>query len=389
VTLSDATLGIENIDIPAGGLYNGNENLYDNAEWDNGFYIFLADEDGNEIVGLTVEPPVEENVENAVPNVFLSWTFENYFDNAGNGLATGTWMIKVIAGDSMFSNYGLGKHRVEENIVFTLDIVPPAAPTIEVTYEDYIPEDPLKTDDMAWTLRGDPGSTEGGATIKIYGTFYKVENGVTDITPVWTDNLLASFIAEADGSWRGVIYLDDYEGMVVEIEVSATDAAGNEGTRSLYGCLMYDATPPRVEIYTEPVGPEDNFTEESIVIKGKVHIQPWERYADIDAWIEGIPLDIDDITGEFSDSVELVVGTNDIDVRARDLFGNDATEDVLITRVEMPVEPVVPVVEIPPEPPEQIQVVVERPAVPDYAPYAIVIVIIALILAAIAIFRKK
>jgi hypothetical protein len=384
VTLSDATLGIENIDIPAGGLYNGNENLYDNAEWDNGFYIFLAKEDGTEVEGLTVEPPVEENVENAVPNVFMSWTFENFYDNDGNGLATGTWMIKVIAGDSMFSNYGEGKHRVEENIVFTLDVEPPAAPAIEVTYEEYIPEVPLKTDDKAWTLRGDPGSTEGEAMIRIYGTFYRVENGVTAAVPVAEDVLLDNFKAKADGSWRRTIYLEN-EGMVVEIEVSATDAAGNEGTRSLYGSLMYDDTPPVVEIYTQPLTTEN----ESIVITGKVHIQAWERYADIDAWIEGISLDIDDITGEFSDSVELIVGVNDIDVRARDLFGNDATEDVLITRVEPPVEPVEEV-------PEQIIVEVEPPvveippvAVPDYAPYAIVIVIIALILAAIAIFRKK
>jgi hypothetical protein len=98
------------------------------------------------------------------------------------------------------------------------------------------------------------------------------------------------------------------------------------------------------------------------------------------------------------------VGVNDIDVRARDLFGNDRTEDVQITRVE--VVPEVPP-EVPPAviienativenmviPPVEIEpTVVEvkpMPAPVDYAPYAIVIVIIALILAAIAIFRKK
>jgi bacillopeptidase F len=139
------------------------------------------------------------------------------------------------------------------------------------------------------------------------------------------------------------------------IWVSAIDEAGNEGPARLYGTIVVDSAVPTVTITSPP--DKTTTSQASIAVVGKVSEQAkWTVIAPAGTWTGRTDKD-----GNFSVSIALVEGTNTIVVTAEDDAGNvSAPASIQVTRT-----------------------------VTAWGTYAIILVIIALILAAIAIFRRK
>ncbi|MEM2601334.1 MAG: hypothetical protein QXE29_06285, partial [Candidatus Hadarchaeales archaeon] len=169
--------------------------------------------------------------------------------------------------------------------------------------------------------------------------------------------------AGADGSWLTQIDLSAYAGRNIGIAVTATDRAGNESDRTLYGYLIYDASAPRVTITSPQTGAKTSKT--SIQVTGTVTKDSWEEWSDIILTIQvgtgsvTLPVFGTGDTANFSYSVALAEGTNTIMVIVSDGM-NSSYDSVTVTRTVTP-----------------------------WGTYAVVLVIIALILAAIAILRVK
>ena len=185
------------------------------------------------------------------------------------------------------------------------------------------------------------GTAEPNSAIKVYVldetlAIVKVENGL------------------ADSVGNFIIIVSLPEG-TSRLEVSATDEAGNEGSRRFYGTITVDSMVPTVTI-TSPA-PDSSTDRASIAIVGKVsESAKWTLIAPVGTWSGRT-----DAQGNFSVSISLVEGANTIIVTAEDDVGNVSTpKSITVTRT-----------------------------VTAWGTYAIILVIVALILAAIAIFRKR
>ena len=275
----------------------------------------------------------------------LAGVFENLIDNAGVGLLEGTYWVTVAASDNLAHD---GEENQYDALSFTIDISPPLAPTLDVTVSmDIDTPKVLKT-----TSRTITGTAEVGATINVYGT---VDT---------TETVLGTATVGSDGRWAVAITLT--AGKTTKIEVSATDVAGNEGSRRIYGYLLVDATAPTVSI----TAPESGISTDasSITVEATVTKDTWETYAELTVRIDATSLmapisatNALSTDGKLARAVGLVEGTNTISVSAQDAAGNWSTLDtVTVTRTVTP-----------------------------WGIYAIIVVIIALILAAIAIFQKR
>jgi hypothetical protein len=211
------------------------------------------------------------------------------------------------------------------------------------------------------------GSAEVGAVITIYGSRYD---------PLTFDFLgevtLATTTVGTEGTWRKSIDLENYQGETVLIEVTATDTAGNESSRQLYGYFLYDRSSPKVTITTRTI--DLPATQAGTTITGTIEFDGWELYTDITVSVSpataALSWKYNEVTGDidFTASISLVEGeTTIVSITAMDAVGNWGSDYATVTRAVAPVE-------------------VEKPV--PYGTYAIILVIIALILAAIAIFRK-
>ena len=346
VTLSDAVLGIENI---------ANWSLYENENLDNGYVVVvkaienLGPLPATEIQLTPKVPPVVENVENAVPNVFLSYVFDNTLR-----LPEGVYEVIAIAGDSMSAVHGKGIQRAEARLRFTVDVTPPAAPVLSTTqYVGTTKESPERSRRYSYTIAG---TAEAGATVRVLANVYNFKTGQTEQSNV----VLGSTQVGADNRWTLIVSVSDYQGKVVEVLTETIDVAGNVSrTRTTYGYLMYDGSAPRVTIDSKY---KDMKTGEgSVVVEGTIEIDDWETYDDITVTTSpaGTSIYVDPATGRFTATIPLQEGKNQIVVTATDIVGNSGSDSAMITKTVTP-----------------------------WAMYAIVIVIIALILAAIAIFRR-
>jgi len=197
------------------------------------------------------------------------------------------------------------------------------------------------------------GTASPNATIKVYTT---IDGGVT-----WTEYADGEATASATGAWTTTVDLTDFAGDALGIAVTSTDAAGNESARSLYGYLLYDPNAPAVDM-TAPVSGTST-DQSSVQVTGTVSKDAWESYNDITLTLQvgtgsvTVPIASD---GTFVYSVALSEGLNTILVRASDGVNVGAPVSVAVTRTVTP-----------------------------WATYAIIVVIVALILAAIAIFRRR
>jgi hypothetical protein len=346
VTLSDAVLGIEN---------KANWALYENENLDNGYIVVVkAIENFGPLPAsefqLTPEVlPVVENIENVVPNVFLSYVFDNILR-----LPEGVYEIVAIAGDGMHAVQGKGIQRAEARLRFTVDVTPPAAPVLTTAqYVGTTKESPERSRRYSYTIAG---TAEAGATVRVLANVYNFKTGQSEQSNV----VLGSTQVGADNRWTLIVSVSDYQGKVVEVLTETIDVAGNVSrSRTTYGYLMYDGSAPRVTIDSKY---KDMKTGEgSVVVEGTIQIDDWETYADITVTTSpaGTSIHVDPATGRFRATIPLQEGKNQIVVTATDIVGNLGSDSAMITKTVTP-----------------------------WAMYAIVIVIIALILAAIAIFRR-
>ncbi|MDI6819975.1 MAG: Ig-like domain-containing protein [Candidatus Hodarchaeaceae archaeon] len=246
------------------------------------------------------------------------------FENTPAALADNWYRINVSAGDNLNA-------LTVENFRFEVDTTPPALPSAPAVA---IPE---RTKVASVTVAG---TAEARAKIKIY----VMQNTTVVRTEETTADELGNFslkVTLPEGTSR--------------IEVSATDRAGNEGPKRLYGTVTVDSTVPTISI----ISPADKtITDQaSIAIVCKVSEEAkWTVVAPAGSWTGKTDAD-----GNFSLSIALVEGTNTIIVTAEDDVGNvSAPKSIEVTRT-----------------------------VTAWGTYAIILVIVALILAAIAIFRKK
>jgi hypothetical protein len=423
VLLSDATLGIENTAFSAA----------DNT----GFTVQIRRDDNTVVNTLTASA--------VIPGPFKSATFENQYSA---GLPDNLYHVYVLAGDNL--------QYTELIYKFTVDTVAPAAPTSVVgTLSGGTVTSPTVTTTPSLTLTG---TAESKATIKVYTTTnsgvtwteytegrttagsnwstiikltgfagktvgiavtatdlagnesdktvygyllytpappanlagslaagatpalakvtavsslnlagtatpnYKIKvYTTTDGGVTWTEYTAGATTASATGAWTTSVSLSGLAGKTVGIAVTATDEGGNESERTVYGYLIYDASAPSVTITSPATGTTTD--QATIQITGSVTKDAWESYSNITLTVQvgvgsvTVPIGSD---GTFVYSVALAEGMNTIVARATDGVNVGTPVTITVTRTVTP-----------------------------WSTYAIIIVIVALILAAIAIFRRR
>lgn len=176
------------------------------------------------------------------------------------------------------------------------------------------------------TLIGSGLAAEAGGTIKVYLT----DIGTGQVT------VAAMTTIASDGGWVVSVVLT--AGWTTKVEVTATDLAGNEGQRQLYGYAMVDATAPAVTI-TSPVGGTTT-DKASIVVAGNVTNDAWESFTDLTVRIQvggAAPGTLTlDANGSFTVSVALAEGTNVVTITAQDTAGNVGWASVSVERTVAP-----------------------------------------------------
>jgi len=277
--------------------------------------------------------------------------FENLIDNAGKGLKEGKYYVVAICADNL--SHG-GKDNVSDKISFIVDVTPPTVPVPTAA------ENPLAGSSISSpTVRTSTALTLGGSGAEVGATVSVYINDAT--TPTTT--------ATVDSSGRWSVNITLSAGVTTKVEITLTDAAGNESARQLYGYVLADGSAPSVSI-TSPVPSGETYTTDqmSIVVSGSIGKDSWESYNSgtyaVTATSQVGSAAAGNLTiganGSFSISVTLSEGTNTITIRAVDSAGNVNSASISVVRTVTP-----------------------------WATYAIIIVIVALILAAIAIFRRR
>ncbi len=297
---------------------------------DNSGYTVQLRRDNDNVVLATLIP---KTFPTADP--IKSFTFENQWPTE---LSEIRYNIFVQAGDNL----------QKDNIFarFTVDVTAPGTPSLTAISVDI--DNPLVIKTASRTVTG---TAEAGAKIKVY--FNGAEQTALETTADATT-----------GAWSVIVA--PTAGTTTKIEFRAVDKAGNEGSKVLYGYLLVDGSAPTVTI----TAPESGISTDamSIIVEATVTKDTWETYTELRVRIDATSLttpaaatNVLSTDGKLTRAVELVEGTNTISVSAQDVAGNWSTvKTVTVTR-----------------------------SVTPYATYAIIIVIVALILAAIAIFRKR
>ena len=314
LTIADTVMGVEN----------------DNFSTDNsGYLVYLRSDDNTVIAQLTPKvDPTEKQ--------FKSYTFENDYPDE---LADNWYNIFVQAGDNLQKDNTYSRFKV--------DVTAPSAPTLDITASTNI-DSPTVIKAASRTVTG---TAEAGAKIKVY--FNGAEQTALETTADATT-----------GDWTVIVA--PTPGTITKIEFRVVDKAGNEGGKKLYGYLLVDGSEPTVAITAPESGISTDAT--SIILEATVDKDTWETYAELTVRIDATSLtapitatNVLTTDGKLTRAVELVEGSNTIQVSAQDVAGNWSTvKTVTVTRTVTP-----------------------------YATYAIIIVIVALILAAIGIFRKR
>ncbi len=287
-----------------------------------------------------------ENLENSFEwdngAVTADYNFENIFDNDNKGLLGGTWYVVVIVNDNVHDN---DNHVMS----FVIDVTAPSAPA-GVAGSVTAGATAAARTVITTTSISLSGTAEVGATIVIQKS---TDNGVT-----WENVPAAQATVDSSGNWTTSLSVT--EGAITGIRVRAVDSAGNESTATLFGYVLTDSTSPTVAITSPATGITTDAA--SIAIQGTVTKDAWESWANLTLTVQigtasvTVPIS----NGSFSYSVALAEGTNTIMASVTDGVNTAGTSSVNITRTVTP-----------------------------WATYAIIIVIVALILAAIAIFRKR
>jgi len=334
VTVTDMGLGLDN------SKFKENENV--------GLVIKLFKGSlGGELIA-EFSPKENENffkatIDNNRPSDLVSIITGFAFENEYMELPDNDYYLLVFAGDNHLAD--------TKWIKFTIDThAPPAPPQSSITGSLGLAPigtvyEPRPTRDKLVSFGG--SAVADSVKVKIFLT---TDGGVT-----WKE---IKEVEVKEGFWSATVDVSSYAGQTVGIGVKAYDRAGNESGMTLYGYLIYDSSAPTVEIVEKEVKTD----KASVLIHGKVKIDPWEKYEDIYVTVQPATATINynKATGEFTVSARLEEGVNQIVVTAADKLGNSSSGSALVTRTVTP-----------------------------WATYATILVVIALVLAAVAIFRKR
>jgi len=318
------TISLTIHDVGLGVAYDpGGADYYDNQ------YLWVwLDNDENYQNGII------DNLENATPYLWRvepdektgSATFENTFDNAGSGLVDGTYFIGVKVADNIDHN---GENRWIFYRSFTVDTTPPGAPVISdnVGGTRVSPGLTIRSPTVTLVGTGDPG-----ATVKVY------VNG--------TEQPAARTTVSSAGEWiTDVVLLFG----VNKIEVSLTDAAGNESDKALYGYVLSDVLPPTVRITSPADG--TTTTDETVLVQFKVS-DDWTDPVDLRVGLSSPEYSIPEgelsveTDGTRSIQVPLCLGTNLITVTARDEAGNVGAASITVIREPVPTDTTPPTISV-------------------------------------------
>ena len=380
-------------------------------------------------------------------------TYDNYVSGVAKGLRSGYWYVVVKVGDNVQSQAGSHIENENYSQRFYIDVSKPTITTpgaAQNPLDGTTISDPSVQTTTSLTIRGTGMTSEVGATIKIYmknattgttaatdnttvgsdgnwlkiitlpaaGTKYQIEVTCVDLAGNESTSVLYGYVltdgtapaaeiispatgstaAQATISVSGTIGKDTWEtynsgtstmtvvatiqvntgtaatlqinsdgtfstsaglslGNANTITVTAHDSAGNTTVRTV--TLLPDTTAPTVSLGTLPTATD----AASVTVTGTVTKDTWETYSNITVNVQGATSGTTnpDSSGNFSVTIGLGEGANTITVQAVDQSSNTSnTVTATITRTVTP-----------------------------WATYAIVIVIITLVLAAIAIFRKR
>jgi len=282
-------------------------------------------------------------------------TFENTYENIVSGIAkglrSGYWWVIVKVGDNVRSQ--AGSHVDNENYSqrFCIDVTKPTAPSttaMSSTLAAGTLSLPTTTTLSSVTIAG---TGVAGDTLKVYTT----TDGVT-----WTEQAAYAATVNTAGEWSVTVSLTT--GQKLGLGFTFVDAALNESSRAVWGYVLLDASAPTVTITSPETGVTTDQT--TIVVTGTIVKDGWEVYSALTSSVQigsaaAGSLTVDS-AGNFEVSATLGEGTNTITISVTDAAGNIGSSVVSVTRTVTP-----------------------------WATYAIIIVIVALILAAIAIFRKR
>lgn len=310
LSISDAVIGIEN------EAFTASDNT--------GYSVQLQKANGDQI---------EDNLMNALAHDNNSLDFENTWDTE---LVDNTYNLYIVAGDSLQMDNAV--------FSFTVDTEPPTEPS---------------------EFQGIGADTSRANAAELLNQERIIIEGETDanatVTVFVNDSEAATTTADAHGEWSTEVSLS--EGMN-KIEVTATDVAGNETSKQLYGYvnLTIDRTPPTVSI----TAPEDGMTT------GKLSVVLEASLEDDTSAPKGLTVLVRSpaytipeqevtvsSTGELEMGVPLSEGLNTITVVAKDEAGNVNTASVTVTRTVTP-----------------------------WAIYAAIVAVIAIIIAVIAVLRR-
>jgi hypothetical protein len=335
--------------------------------------VYLSD---NENVWSSAGSHWYVKLENNAPFDPATGVFENKYENVVNGVAKGlqggTYWIIVMAGDNL--SHGRNQPPITsgvdnlDNIIakqsFVIDLTAPSTTTVAALAAST--SNPLVNTSLA------APHVQTSTSVSLTGTGCEV--GAT-ISVYLNDATTAATTAEvnANGGWTVTITLT--AGTTTKIELTLTDTAGNESVRQLFGFALADGTAPTVAITSPVTGTSTEVS--SVTVTGTIGIDTWEHYnsgdmpvtATVQVGSAAPGVVLIGTGGTFTVSAELALDANTIMISAVDSAGNIDFDTVTITRTAPAVPPETPV--------------------PPYGTYAIVLTIIALILAAIAIFRKK
>jgi len=344
--------------LDTGGISTGLGVQYENLG------VYLSD---NENVWSSAASHWYVKLENSAPFDPATGVFENTYENhvagVAKGLQGGTYWIIVMAADNL--SHGRNQPPITggvdnlDNIIakqsFVIDLTAPA--TADIAALAASTSNPLLNTSLASphvqistsvSLTG--AGCEAGSTIKVY---------LNDSTTASTSTTVGT-----DGRWTVTITVT--AGASTKIELTLTDTAGNESTRQLFGFVLADGTAPAVTISSPVTGASTD--KASVTVTGTIGKDTWETYnsgtmrvaatTQVGSAIAGVLTIGSD--GTFTVTAALSEGPNSVTITATDSAGNTDSSTITVERTVTP-----------------------------WATYAIVVVIIALILAAIAIFRKK
>jgi hypothetical protein len=288
-------------------------------------------------------------------------TYENYVAGVAKGLSGGTYWVVVMAADNLsHGTYFPSATNMDNQWIiamqsFVIDLTAPSTTSVATLAASTsnpllgtTSGHPLVQISTSLSLTG--SGAEAGATLKVY-----LNDSTTEAT---------STTVGTDGRWTVTITVT--AGASTKVELTLTDTAGNESPRQLFGFVLADGTAPAVTISSPATAASTD--KASIAVTGTIGKDTWETYnagtMSVTATTQvgsatagGLTIGSD---GSFTVTATLSEGPNSVTIMARDSAGNVDSETVTVERTVTP-----------------------------WATYAIVVVIVALILAAIAIFRKK